>query len=194
MQRRLPNRPMRSVLRNKMKIETQQETDAANEKFNYFHDGFIKRISVISANEFLTDMPWEEQRQFASMEEELQAAGLCLSNETGVELEIHHHNYDWPNQPRKRAIILRTSAARMADDLLSFIGREIFDLRLAKTSDGVSCVLTHHAADAGPIRNMENGITTVLFSSETMNLEETEWAEPEGPGYGSQARESDPRR
>jgi hypothetical protein len=171
-----------------MKIETQQDINAANGKFNYFHDGFIKKISVISDNEFLTDMPWEEQRQFASGEEELQAAGLCLMNETGVELEIHHHNYDWPNQPRKRAIIIRTSAAKMSDDLLCFIGREIFDLRFAKAADGVSCTLTHHAVDAGPIRSMENGITTVLFSSDTMNLEETEWAEPEGPGCGSQAR------
>lgn len=171
-----------------MKIETQQEIDAVNAKFNYFHDGFIKRISVISANEFLTDMPWEEQRQFASKEDELQAAGLCLLNDTGVELEIHHHNYDWPNQPRKRAIIIRTSAAKISDVLLSFIGREIFDLRFSRASDGVSCVLTHHATDAGPIRSMENGITTALFSADTMNLEETEWAEPEGPGYGSEAR------
>ena len=69
-----------------------------------------------------------------------------------------------------------------------FIGREIFDLRFVKESGRVSCALTHHAADAGPIRSMENGITTVLFSAETMYLEETEWAEPEGPGYGLQAR------
>jgi hypothetical protein len=171
-----------------MKIETQQDVDAVNGKYNHFHDGFIKRIVVTSDNEFLTDMPWETQRQFASNEEDLRAAVLCHLNTTNVELDIHHYNYDWPNQPRRRAIIIRASSAKIFDQLLSFIGRDIFALSFAKDSACVSCVLTHHAADAGPVRSMENGITTVLFSAVKMELEETEWSEPEGLSYDSQAR------
>ncbi len=160
-----------------MKIENQQGADAVNGKFNNFHDGFIKQIRVVSDNEFETDMPWETQRKFATNEEELHATGLCLPNTTRVELDIHHYNYDWPNQPRKRSITLKSDAARMSDQLLSFIGSDIFDITLTKDTNGISCVLTHHRDDAGPARSVENGITTVLFSSESMELEETEWAE-----------------
>jgi hypothetical protein len=167
----------REVLPEKMKIETQQDVDAVNGKFSHFHDGFIKQIRVVSDNEFETHMPWETERKFASNEEELRAAGLCLLNTTNVELDIHHYNYDWPNQPRRRSIVLRAGTARMSDQLLSFIGSDIFDLTLAKDANGISCVLTHHGEDAGPVRRMENGITTVLFSAEQMEIEETEWAE-----------------
>jgi hypothetical protein len=166
-----------------MKIETKEHAEAVNGRFNHFHDGFIKQIRVTSDNEFLTDMPWEEQRQFATKQEELQAAGLCLFNTNTVELAIHHYNYDWPNQPRTRSIIIRAKEARMADDLLSFIGADIFDLTFSKDDAGISCVLTHHADDAGPVRRMENGITTVLFSADVMELEETEWAEQSPAGY-----------
>lgn len=160
-----------------MMIETQQDVDAVNGKFNHFHDGFIKQVRVTSENEFLTDMPWENQRQFASNEEELRAAGLSLLNTTTVELHIHHYNYDWPNQSRKRLIIVRADSAQLSKHLLSFTGGDIFDLAFTKNSDGVSCILTYHENDAGPTRNMENGITTVLFSAEKMEIEETEWAE-----------------
>ena len=165
-----------------MKIETQQDVDAVNRKFNHFHDGFIKQIRVVSGNEFETDMPWEAQRKFASNEEELRAAGLCLLNTTNMELDIHHYNYDWPNQPRRRAIVFRAGAARMSDQLLSFIGSDIFDLTLVKDTSGISCVLTHHRKDAGPVRSMENGITTVLCLAEQMEIEETEWAEQSPAG------------
>ncbi|MCG3198976.1 MAG: hypothetical protein GHCLOJNM_03483 [bacterium] len=160
-----------------MKIETKEHADAVNGKFNHFHDGFIKQIRVTSDNEFLTDMPWEEQRQFPTNEEELQAAGLCLLNTNSVELVIHHYNYDWPNQPRRRSIVIRAKEARMTDGLLKFIGADIFELAFSKDDGGIACVLTHHADDAGPVRSMDNGTTTVLFSADVVELEETEWAE-----------------
>lgn len=160
-----------------MKIETQQDIDAVNGKFNHFHDGFIKQIRVTSDTEFLTDMPWETQRKFASNEEELHAVGLCLLNTTNVELVIHHYNYDWPNQPRQRSIIVRASAARISDQLLSFIGGDIFDLTFAKSSDDISCMLTYHQVDADHVRSMENGTTATLFSAEQIQIEETKWTE-----------------
>ncbi len=161
-----------------MKIKTQQDTDAINGKFNRFHDGFIKQIRVTSDNEFLTDMPWKNQRQFASNEEEILATGLSLLNTTTVELDIHHYNYDWPNQPRKRSIVVRASSAGISDQLLSFIGDHIFDLAFARNSDGISCMLTYHEDDASPEQSIENGTTTRLFSAEQIEIEETEWTEP----------------
>lgn len=161
-----------------MKIETQEDVDHANRRFNHFHDGFIKRIIVTSDSEFATHDPWEERPQFASPEEELAAAGLCLRNDTEVKLEVHHYNYDCPNQPLRRAILIRAPSATPADMLLSFVGREIFDLSFARDASGIACLLTHHTADAGPVRSMANGVTTPLFRSEKMEIEETEWAEP----------------
>ncbi len=171
------------VLQEIQKMETQQHVDAVNGKFNHFHDGFIKQIRVTSDNEFLTDMPWEEQRQFATKQEEFEAAGLCLFNTSAVELDIHHYNYDWPHQPLRRSIMIRAKEARMADNLLSFIGTVIFDLAFSKDDGGISCVLTHHTDDAGPVRSMENGITTVLFTSQAIELEETECAEQDAASY-----------
>jgi hypothetical protein len=160
-----------------MKIESQQDVDAVNGKFNHFHDGFIKRIHVTSDNEFLTDMPWETPRKFACNEEELQAASLGLPDTTTVELDIHHYNYDWPNQPLRRSIIIRATSAQLSDGLLSFIGDDIFDIILVKDRDIISCEITHHAENAGRVRTMENGNKTVLFSAPQMGIEETEWAE-----------------
>jgi len=174
-----------------MKIGNQQDVDAVNGKFNHFHDGFIKQIRVVSDNEFETGMPWETQRKFATNEDELRATGLCLPNTTNVELDIHHYNYNWPNQPRRRSIILRAETARISDQLLSFIGSDIFDLTLAKDASGISCMLTHHRENAGPVRSVENGITTVLFSAENMELEETEWAEQ---SVGGDAEDRAPQR
>ncbi len=173
-----------------MKIQTQQDVDAVNARFNGFHDGFVKRIQVTTDNEFMTDMPWEAQRQFQSNEEELLAAGRCAPypGTTAIEIDIHHYNYDWPNQPLKRSIILRAQASRLWDRLVSLIGRDIFDLSFTKDGDNISCVLTHHAEDAGPILTMENGTTTVLFSACAVEIDETEWTEPERPDYGSQVR------
>ena len=130
-----------------MKIQTQQDVDAVNARFNGFHDGFVKRIQVTTDNEFMTDMPWEAQRQFQSNEEELLAAGRCAPypGTTAIEIDVHHYNYDWPNQPLKRSIILRAQASRVWDRLVSLIGRDIFDLSFTKDGDNISCVLTHHA-------------------------------------------------
>jgi hypothetical protein len=90
-----------------MKISSQKDIDEVNEKFNYFHDGLLKSFRVTSDNDFWTDPPWESQRQFTSNEEELRATGLFFLNSDTVEIVIHHYNYDWPNQPRRRAIIIR---------------------------------------------------------------------------------------
>jgi hypothetical protein len=175
-----------------MRISSQQDVDVVNGKFNHFHDGFIKQIRVTSDNEFLTDMPWEEQRQFASNQEELHAAGLCFMNTTTVDIEIHHYNYDWPNQPRTRAIMVRACSARVSDRLLSFLGSDIFDLTFLSESAGISCVLTYHEDTAGPLqtRSMENGLTVVLFSAPEMEITESTWAEQHAGQVSSEAAPS----
>ncbi len=155
-----------------MRIASQHDADAVNERFNHFHDGFIKQIRLTSDSEFVTDMPWEKQRQFSSIEEELLETGLLNADTKTLELVIRHYNYDSPHQPPKRAIRIRASSARFSDKLLSFLGQDIFDLTFAHDSNGISCVLTYHDASAGAGHSMENGIKVVLCSAPEMDLTE----------------------
>ena len=163
-----------------MKIISKNDIDIVNAKFNGFHDGFVKQIRVSSDNDFLTDMPWEKQRQFATIEEELRETGLCYMQSNNIEIEIHHYNYDYPNQPRKRAIILQATSAQISGELLDFLGEAIFDLTFSMDSSNISCVLTYHKDDIGPTHSMENGETMVLFSAKEIELNETTWTEHGG--------------
>ena len=175
----------------KTRIQTQAEADIANGKFNYFHDGFFKRLQITSEDELLADLPWASKRQFAMNEEELLATGLRGWPDKAIELEIHHFNYDWPNQPSNRAILLRASGVtELLNDLLRFVGREIFVLRFQTNAVATSCVLTYHEQDAGPVRSMENGVTKVLFSAKAIEIEEITWAEPPAAPYSEPAPRS----
>ncbi len=159
-----------------MNLQSQKDVEAVNSKFNHFHDGFIKQISVTSNNEFLTQAPWEEQKHFNTNEEELLDTGLWYIDGSTVEVEIHHYNYDWPNQPRQRSIILRASPTELADNLLSFVGMNTFSLEFTADAAGISCVLTYHK-EPYPCFSLENGARVVLFTAPEIDIVETTWAE-----------------
>ncbi len=152
----------------------------ANERFNYFRNGFLKAIRVVSGNEFLPDMSWDAPRRVMPMREGPENTGLCLMNTVSVELEIHHYNYDQPRQPRRRAVLVKAGEAEVSERLLSYVGRDIFELVFDKTSRGIDCILTCHDRSAGPARTMANGMTTTLFTSHEIVLTESEWEETRG--------------
>ncbi len=166
-----------------MKIQSQEDADGANERFNNFHDGFIKRVQVTSASEFLIDLPWEPKRQFNTNADELQATRLCTGEGNSIELTIRHYNYDWPNQPRTRAIVIRaTTIIEMADNLSTFIGSDIFDISFSVQKSVVSCIIASPYKKAGSIRTMKNTDKDLLFSAKQVEIEETIWAERANAG------------
>ena len=160
-----------------MKIQDEKDVNAVNERFSHFHDGFIKSISIISGNEFVTEMPWENKRKFKTNEEELLQTDLLYGETITVELMICHNNYDWPNQPRNRFISIRTNdALKIADNLSKFIGQEIFDLRFEIQRAVISCVLLYYKANSKRrIRTIKNCNKVVLFASKNIEIEETLW-------------------
>ncbi len=162
-----------------MTIDAHSNLSAVNERFNRFHDGLMKRLVVSTDNQFLADMPWEEKRKFNSNEEELQNTSLCIFDDhLRLDLEIHHYNYDWPNQPRRRAILIRAAPTWFLKRLAMFVGSEIFDLSFDNTDDQLACSLVYHTQDVGPVRSRENGKAVTLFVAERVHIRETEWTEP----------------
>lgn len=136
--------------------------EGANERFNYFHDGFLRRIALTRDSEFLPISP-------AGSREELEE----FWNGTTVEFEIRHSNYDNPNQPANRLIKIRaTGCIGLLENIERFLGKSIFDLRFAGHPKGVACLLTSHA-DEESFRSMENGTQISLFVAESIEIEET---------------------
>ncbi|MEL7500824.1 MAG: hypothetical protein AAFN77_24745 [Planctomycetota bacterium] len=88
----------------------------------------MKRLVVSTDNQFRADIPWEEKRKFDSNEDELQNTGLCIFDDhLRLDLEIHHYNYDWPKQPRRRAILIRAAPTSFLEGITMFVGSEIFE-------------------------------------------------------------------
>lgn len=180
-----------------MNISSQQDVDAVNAKFSRFHDGFIKSIAVTSQNEFMSHQPWEPAPGFSTNEEELLATGLhyagpCAGNHQTIDMELHHYNYDWPRQPRTRAIRLHAGVVTaMVENLASLVGTEVFCLLLEMRGDDLACVLTYHEhipwmpGQENTVREctMENGHTVTLFTAKDVELTETTWAEQPTPPY-----------
>jgi len=160
-----------------MKIQNKQDVYSVNDRFNHFHDGFIKKISVISGDEFVTEMPWEKKRKFKTNEEELLQTSLLYGDKTTIEMAICHIYYDWPNQPRNRVISIRINdALKIADNLLKFVGQEIFDLKFEIRRAVISCVLVYYKANSRRcVRTIKDGIKIVLFSSKNIEIKETLW-------------------
>ena len=158
-----------------IKLVNYDDVVAANDRFNYFRNGFLKAIRVISGNEFLPDKSWESHKKLVSSHDEAETTGLCLMNTVSVELEVHHYNYDIPRQPRRRAVFIKAAEVEISDRLLSVIGRDIFELVFDKTADGLACILTCHEKGVAPLRTMANGTTTTLFTAHEIEMIETEW-------------------
>lgn len=160
-----------------IKLVNYDDVVAANNRFNYFRDGFLKAIRVISGNEFLPDKSWESHKKLVSSHDEADVTGLCLMNTVSVELEVHHYNYDIPRQPRRRAVFIKAVEADISDRLLSVIGRDMFELVFDKTADGFACILTSHEKGLAPLRTMANGTTITLFTAHEIDMIETEWVD-----------------
>ena len=167
-----------------IKLVNYDDVVAANDRFNYFHDGFLKAIRVVSGNEFLADKSWESHRKLVSPDEEADATGLCLMNTVSVELEVHHYNYDIPRQPRRRAVFVKASEAEISDRLFSVIGRDIFELVFDKTADGLACILTCHEKGVESLRTMANGETITIFTAHEIDMVETEWIDDSSTNEG----------
>jgi hypothetical protein len=135
-----------------MRVTSPADAEAANGRFNYFHDGFLRRIQVTSTN--LEEMPDGDI----------------------VELQICHNNYDCPNQPRDRAVLVcGICSGRIHENLIQFLGSDIFDLRFVAEAGRVSCLLTYHRRDQF-VRSLENGTQIVLFESDFIEIEETTYS------------------
>ncbi len=76
-----------------MNMMREVDVGQVNARFNGFHDGFIKNISVTGAGEFVTGLPWEDEKSFASNEEELHATGHGQLIIKSLAMSIHHYNY-----------------------------------------------------------------------------------------------------
>jgi hypothetical protein len=76
-------------------IENARHAEAVLERFNYFHDGFIKRVELLSHDRFEQNGPAYTDR-----------AHICTGS-FEVILEIAHYNYGPGDQPYNRLIKCR---------------------------------------------------------------------------------------
>lgn len=107
-------------------ISKSHELKQAIEHFNFFHDGFVKSIKLISGNEFGQNPPCEKPRQYESAEEKLLDTGLWFSEKFGLSIEIHHYNYDWPNKSASNRIILYLQNVKKVDpNIVQMVGMPI---------------------------------------------------------------------
>lgn len=108
-------------------VKTSHELKEVVEHFNFFHDGFLKSIKLMSGNKFGRNPPWEKPAQYESSEEELLDTGLWFSEKTGLFIEIHHYNYNWPNKPPGNQIVVYLQNVRNVDpNIVQMVGMPIY--------------------------------------------------------------------
>jgi len=96
--------------------------------FNDFHDGFLKSVRMISANKFGQHLPWEKPERYESNEEKLRDTSLHISGRKGLFIEIHHHNYDWPNKlPENRILLYLKNVKDVDPAIIQMVGESIVD-------------------------------------------------------------------
>jgi len=122
-------------------IKTTDELNKVLEYFNDFHDGFLKSIKIMSANRFTQHLPWEKPEQYDSNEEKLLDTHLHISEKRGMFIEIHHHNYDWPNKPPDNRIILYLKNVRNVDpNVVQMVGENIIDCKTLNKESGLALI------------------------------------------------------
>ena len=154
-----------------MLLTSQHDCDAANTKFNAFHDGFLRELRWQSSMRFAASMPWEEERAFNSKEEQLFATGMTPIGDECLSLFISHYNYDWPNQPNTRLIEIRLSGGIKVNHQIN-VDVVILELIFAKSSEMTSCTVRWEPFGppiGEPIPNSE-------FYAERVTIEELESA------------------
>ena len=162
-------------MRPAVKVTNQAEVAAANERFDHFHDGFFRRISV---------------SKDAELVEVIRADGSLGPEEfwdlESVEIDIYHNNYDYPNQPENRLVRIKAYSCRdIFPGMLQFMGKDVFDLSFTSSQEGISCVLIYHSDDDElqevevngqrmkvRICSLENGKQVALFTAKELEIEE----------------------
>lgn len=154
-----------------MQLTSQHDCDAANVKFNAFHDGFLRELRWQSSMRFAASMPWEQERAFTTNEERLFATGMTAIGDECLSLFISHYNYDWPNQPNTRLIEIRLSGGIRVNHQIN-MDHVILELIFAKSSEMISCTIRWEPF--GP----PNGklIPNSNFYAERVTIEETKSA------------------
>lgn len=124
-------------------IRKSQELKEAVEYFNFFHDGFVKSIKLMSGNKFAQNPPWEKPRQYKAAEEKLLDTGLWFSQKFGLFIEIHHYNYDWPNKPASNRILLYLQNVKKVDlKIVQMVGMPIYGCAVEAKECGLAMRFT----------------------------------------------------
>ncbi len=115
----------------------------AVEHFNFFHDGFLKSMKLVSGNKFGQNPPWEKPGEYESSEEKLLDTGLWFSEKIGLFIEIHHHNYDWPDKPPSNKIVLYLQNVRNVDpNIVRMVGMPINHCETVANESGLAMKFT----------------------------------------------------
>lgn len=155
-----------------MILTATKDLQRVNKHFNWFHDGFIKKATVISGTKFTTGVPWEPKKPYPNNEEELLDTGRRDSHRVGIRLSVCHYNYNWPRQSNRTQIdIWALSIREYEERLAAFAGMRIFDMRFIAGQATVICQLTWHDQYYTSLTH-ENGIKTPLFSASKVRLVE----------------------
>ena len=146
-----------------MKIESASQIALANERFNYFHDGYLRRIALTRDTEFFEVEAVGGRPQLENL----------WKNGTTIELDICHSNYDCPNQPKNRLVKIRASACvSVVEKVERFVGTNLIDLRFGEHPQGVECLFLQHAKGEGNL-GIEKGVQISLFVARGVEIEET---------------------
>jgi hypothetical protein len=145
-----------------MKIESSSHIAAANERFNHFHDGYLRRIALTRDTD-LFDADAVGGRQ------ELER---LWKNGTTIEIEILHSNYSDSNQPKNRLVKIRANACvHVAENIERFLGKNLIDLQFGKHPQGVECLFLQPTKGELAV-GMESGAHISLFVAESVQIEE----------------------
>jgi hypothetical protein len=141
---------------NRRIVKQSDELRKAVEYFNDFHDGFLKSIRIISGNKFGQNPPWEKPRQYESNEERLRDTGLWFHDKTGLFMEIHHHNCDWPNKtPNNRIILYLKNIGKIDPNIVQMVGESVVDCKVANGTSGLGLVFTFEVFTNGKYERVE---------------------------------------
>lgn len=123
-----------------MQLTTQADCDAANAKFNSFHDGFLRELRWLSPMRFSTQMPWEGEKHFVSDEQRLFATGMSPIATECLTLLISHYNYDWPNQRNNRLVEIQMSGGIEIEHVFRS-DVVILEMVFGVSGNGLSCTI-----------------------------------------------------
>ncbi len=152
-----------------MILSNKSNLSAINDKFNFFHDGILKGIEVISGCKPLLNWPWEPKKSFNSNEDELVAVFYHVQNFNYVRLKINHYNYNWPNEPYNRMISIQApQAVEILDSITSFVGKDISSIGFSLYDDLIECYIIYH--EDHNLWSEENSIRRTLFRAPRIRL------------------------